>query len=112
MPRLQERYRNEIVPALMKEFSYPSVMRCRASRRWCSTSAWARRCRTPRRWMPPAGDMTIIAGQKPVITKAKKLHRQLQAARRQLHRRDGDAARRAHVELPGSPDEHCAAPAA
>ena len=26
MPRMQERYRNEIVPALMKEFGYDNVM--------------------------------------------------------------------------------------
>ena len=28
-PRLQERYEQEVVPALQKEFGYDNVMRCR-----------------------------------------------------------------------------------
>ena len=49
-------------------------------------------------------DLTIIAGQKPVVTKAKKSIAAVQGARRHGDRRHGDAARRAHVGVPGSPD--------
>jgi hypothetical protein len=50
-PRLKIRYRDEIVPALVKEFNYRNVMQVpRITRRFRSTSALAKRCRTARRW--------------------------------------------------------------
>jgi len=49
-PRMQVRYRDEIVPAMMKEFNYRNIMEVRASRRLPSISAWARQSRTARHW--------------------------------------------------------------
>ncbi len=46
--------------------------KCPGSKRSCSTWAWARRRRTRRRSSRPPQEMEQIAGQKPVITKAKK----------------------------------------
>ena len=51
-------------------------------------------------------DLTKITGQKPLITKSRKADRVLQAARGPRHRRQGDAARRAHVRVPRPPDQH------
>ena len=41
--------------------------------------------------------LTQIVGQKPVVTKAKKVDRRLQAARMSADRRQGHPARQAHV---------------
>ncbi len=56
-----------------------------------------------------AADLALIAGQKPVITQARKSIAQLQGAREHADRRQGDAAQGAHVRVPRPPGEHRAA---
>jgi large subunit ribosomal protein L5 len=72
MPRLQERYRNEIVPALMKEFSYSSVMSVPRIQKVTLNIGMGEALQNAKALDAATGDLTIIAGQKPVITKAKK----------------------------------------
>ena len=72
MPRLQERYRNEIVPALMKEFSYSSVMSVPRIQKVTLNIGMGEALQNAKALDAASGDLTIIAGQKPVITKAKK----------------------------------------
>ena len=50
-----------------------------------------------------AADLALIAGQKPVITKARKAIATVQGARGHADRRQGHAAQGAHVRVPGPP---------
>ena len=71
--RLQEKYRNETVPALMKRFGWKNVMAVpKVCRRSPSTSASAKPARTPSCWTPRRVELGQITGQKPIITRAKK----------------------------------------
>ena len=72
MPRLQERYRQEIVAALMKEFNYSSVMSAPRIQKVTLNIGMGEALQNAKALDAATGDMTIIAGQKPVITKAKK----------------------------------------
>src|SRR5882724_7111285 len=56
--RLQKHYRDEVVPALMKQFGYKTSMQVPHIDKIILENA--------------VGDMIKIAGQKPVVTKAKK----------------------------------------
>ena len=68
-----------------------------------SSSTWvsARPPSSPRCWRVPSPTSRLIAGQKPIVTKAKTLHRWLQAHGGPGHRHQGHAARRPHVGVPG-----------
>lgn len=72
MPRLQERYRQEIVAALMKEFNYSSVMSAPRIQKVTLNIGMGEALQNAKALDAATGDMTIIAGQKPVITKARK----------------------------------------
>jgi large subunit ribosomal protein L5 len=72
MPRLQERYRQEIVAALIKEFNYSSVMSAPRIQKVTLNIGMGEALQNAKALDAATGDMTIIAGQKPVITKARK----------------------------------------
>ena len=72
MPRLLDRYRSEVVPALMKEFSYSSVMRVPRIQKVTLNIGLGEALQNAKALDAATGDLTIIAGQKPVITKAKR----------------------------------------
>ncbi len=72
MPRLQDRYRKEVVPALMKEFSYTSVMSVPRIQKVTLNIGMGEALQNAKALDAAMGDLTTIAGQKPVITKAKK----------------------------------------
>jgi large subunit ribosomal protein L5 len=71
-PRLLERYRNDIVPAMMKEFSYHSVMSVPRIEKITLNIGMGEALQNAKSLDAATGDLTIIAGQKPVITKAKR----------------------------------------
>jgi len=70
--RLQAQYRDKIVPELMKKFGYKSVMEVpRLSK--ITLNMGVSEAVTDKKVMDNAvGDLTKIAGQKPVVTKSKK----------------------------------------
>jgi large subunit ribosomal protein L5 len=72
MPRLQDRYRKEVVPALVKEFSYSTVMSVPRIQKVTLNIGMGEALTNAKALDAAMGDLTIIAGQKPVITKAKK----------------------------------------
>ncbi len=72
MPRLQDRYRKEVLPALMKEFNYPNVMSVPRIQKVTLNIGLGEALQNAKALDAASGDLTIIAGQKPVITKAKK----------------------------------------
>jgi large subunit ribosomal protein L5 len=72
MARLKEQYRNEVVPALMKQFGYKSVMQVPRIEK-VVLNMGVGEATTDKKLLDNAiGDMTKIAGQKPVVTKARK----------------------------------------
>lgn len=71
-PRLKTRYRDEIVPALMKEFSYSSVMQAPRIQKISVNIGMGEALQNSKALEAAAGDLAIVTGQKPVITKARR----------------------------------------
>ena len=72
MARLKEQYRNEIVPALMKQFGYKSVMEVPRIEKVVLNMGVGEATSDKKLLDNAVADMTKISGQKPVITKARK----------------------------------------
>jgi len=71
-PRLKTRYREEIVPALMKEFNYSSVMQAPRIQKISVNIGMGEALQNSKALEAAAGDLAIVTGQKPVITKARR----------------------------------------
>ncbi len=71
-PRLLERYRKEVVPALEKEFGYKNVMQVPYVEKVVLNIGMGEALQNAKSLDAAANDLTIIAGQKPVFTKAKR----------------------------------------
>lgn len=72
MARLQEHYKNTIVPALIKEFSYGNVMQVPQLDKIVINMGVGEAISDKNALKGALSDMTSISGQKAVITKAKK----------------------------------------
>lgn len=72
LPRLKERYRQEVVPALMKEFGYGNVMQVPRLEKMVVNVGLGEAIQNPKALDSAAEDVAAITGQKPVITRAKK----------------------------------------
>ena len=72
MERLREKYEKEIVPALMKKFSYKSVMQVPKLEKIVINIGVGESKDNPKALENAMNDLGIITGQKPIITKAKK----------------------------------------
>jgi large subunit ribosomal protein L5 len=72
LPRLQERYRQEIVPALSKEFSFDNVMQVPRVTKIVLNIGLGEALQNAKAIDAAVADLTAIAGQKPVVTRAKK----------------------------------------
>ena len=72
MNRLQDRYVKEIRPALIKKYNYSSTMECPKVAKIVINMGVGEAVAEPKQLEDAVADMTKIAGQKPVITKAKK----------------------------------------
>jgi len=72
VPRLKERYRKEIVPALMKEFSYRNVMAVPRLRKIVVNMGLGEAIQNAKLLDVAAQELAQITGQKPVITRARK----------------------------------------
>jgi large subunit ribosomal protein L5 len=71
--RLKEKYRSEMVQALMKEFDYKNVMAVPKVEKVVLNMGVGREAQTnPKVFDQATMELTTVAGQKPVITKAKK----------------------------------------
>jgi large subunit ribosomal protein L5 len=71
-PRLAEQYQNEIVPELMKQFSYQSVMQVPRIQKIVLNMGVGEAVNDKKILEHAVGDMTKISGQKPAVTKARK----------------------------------------
>lgn len=72
MPRLKEKYENEVVPALMKKFNYKSVMQVPRLEKVVINMGISDAKENPKAIESACNDIAVITGQKPVVTKAKK----------------------------------------
>ena len=72
MSRLQDRYRDEVLPVLRKEFEYPSVMAVPRIERIVVNMGLGDATQNPKLIEVGAGELTLITGQKPVTRRARK----------------------------------------
>jgi large subunit ribosomal protein L5 len=73
MNRMQEKYQKEAVPALRKAFQYKNVMQVpHIEKIVLNIGLGGEAMDNPKQLEAAMGDMTIIAGQKPIMTKARK----------------------------------------
>ena len=70
--RLQEKYKNEVVPALMKKYNYKSVMQVPRVEKVVINMGVGEAVQNSKVLDSAVADLEKIAGQKPVITRAKK----------------------------------------
>lgn len=72
MARLQDQYRSTIAPSLMKKFGYKSVMEVPRITKITLNMGVSEAVADKKVMEHAVGDLTKIAGQKPVVTKARK----------------------------------------
>ncbi len=72
MPRMKQRFRDELVPQLQKELGLPNVMQVPRLDKIVVNMGVGEALKDGRMLDAAVEDLTIIAGQKPVITKARK----------------------------------------
>jgi large subunit ribosomal protein L5 len=71
-PRLQERYEQEVMPALQKEFTYDNVMRTPALHKIVINIGMGEALQNAKAMDNAVRDLSDITGQRPVVTKAKR----------------------------------------
>lgn len=69
---LKEKYKKEVVPALMKEFSFSNIMQVPKLEKIVLNIGLGEALDNPKALDAAAADIMAITGQRPVITKAKK----------------------------------------
>ena len=71
-PRLQKKYRDEVVPALMKKFGYKTVMQCPRLVKVCLNQGVKGSVSDKKLIDDAVNEMTTITGQKAVPTLSRK----------------------------------------
>jgi large subunit ribosomal protein L5 len=72
MARLLEKYRDEVVPAMMKEFEYDNVMQVPKLSKVVVNIGLGEAVQNAKAIDAAVGDLSTITGQRPVVTRAKK----------------------------------------
>jgi len=70
--RLQEKYQKEVVPALTEKFGYKNVMQLPKMEKIIINMSVGEAVGNPKALDAAMEDMKLIAGQKPIVTRAKK----------------------------------------
>lgn len=71
-PRLLAKYRNEVLPALMKELKYKNAMQVPRVKKVVVNIGLGEALTNPRALDSATKDLTVITGQKPVVRRARK----------------------------------------
>ena len=71
-PRLEERYKQEVVPKLLDEFAYGNIMAVPRIEKVTLNIGLGEAIQNARALEAAAADLSVIAGQKPVITRARR----------------------------------------
>jgi large subunit ribosomal protein L5 len=69
---LHERYKNEVIPALRKSFGYKNIMQVPRIEKIVVNIGMGEALDNPKALESAVADLTVITGQKPVTTKARK----------------------------------------
>ena len=72
MNRMQDKYNNEVVPALRKTFDLKNIMQVPRISKVVVNIGMGEAMDNPKAMEAAVNDLTIITGQKPVMTKARK----------------------------------------
>lgn len=72
MARMKDKYLNEVAPALMKKFGYQNVMEIPKIEKVILNMGVGEAVGNPKALDAAVADMTQIAGQRPIVTRAKK----------------------------------------
>lgn len=72
MDRLQEKYLKEVVPAMTEKFGYKNIMELPKVEKIIINMGVGEAVGNPKALDAAVADMTLIAGQKPLLTRAKK----------------------------------------
>lgn len=70
--RLQEKYKNEVVPQLMEKFQYKNIMEAPRLEKVIVNCAIGQAKENPKLLESAVKELEIITGQRPVVTKARK----------------------------------------
>src|SRR5699024_12038359 len=73
--RLQEKYKNEVVPSMIEKFNYSSIMQAPKLDKIVINMGVGDAVSNAKNLENAVEELTLIAGQKPVITTAKKSDR-------------------------------------
>jgi large subunit ribosomal protein L5 len=96
-PRLKQKYQEEIIPALMKEFSYKNIMQVPRLKKIAVNQGLGSAIADKKLIDTGIEEMTNITGQRAVATKVEERHLQLQAAPRYADWCKGYPSRRPDV---------------
>ena len=107
--RLKQHYQKSVIPALTKEFGYKNVMAVPKIEKISVNIGLGEATQNAKLMDGAVNELGQIAGQKPVITKAKKSIAAFKLREGMSIGCHGDAARRPHVRIPGPPGERGAA---
>ncbi|AAO37047.1 50S ribosomal protein L5 [Clostridium tetani] len=72
VPRLQEKYEKEVIPALIEKFGYKNIMEVPKLEKIVINMGVGEAKENQKMLESAVSDLSIIAGQKPIVTKAKK----------------------------------------
>ena len=72
LTRLQERYEKEVVPAMMEKFGYKNIMQVPKLEKIVINMGVGEAKDNPKVLESDVNDLQLIAGQKPILTRAKK----------------------------------------
>src|SRR3712207_4098133 len=72
MPRLQEKYNKEVVPALMEKFGYKNIMEVPKLEKVVINMGVGEAKENSKNLESALADLELITGQKPIATRAKK----------------------------------------
>lgn len=72
MDRLKEKYTKEVMPAMMEKFGYKNVMQVPKVEKIVINMGVGEAVGNPKVLDSAVADMTLISGQKPILTRAKK----------------------------------------
>jgi len=70
-PRMQQRYRDQVVPALLEEFGYANVMQVPALTKIVVNMGVGEAARDSKLIEGAVRDLTVITGQRPSVTRAR-----------------------------------------
>jgi large subunit ribosomal protein L5 len=72
LPRLKDKYKNEVVPAMMQKFGYENVMQAPRLEKIVVNMGLGDAKDNAKSLDAAVADLSIITGQKPIVTKARK----------------------------------------